>query len=293
MSLGKFAAKLAKKDKSGYTKRVVEEAEVQRKVERMKKDELEKAAKSGTSDEKHYAKQELERRTGNKEMVKELKERQKKFPGLMSDKSLNNRIKANKRKLESSDDVRDSISNEYSRATGEDFRKGGMPKKYAIGGFSGRASGARKAAKAAQQRAMQPKQASIGGLRAQFEAQKRNELQQKLSPTKLGAPASGGSTTNKLTPSQLQTMQARDQQQAASAKPQPKEMYAASPLSTVSKAQKKQTSFVPGEENEMKLKQQAMAQRQSIQARMAKGGVVKKKPAVKKPVAKKPAPKKK
>lgn len=130
-ALGKFVSKLAKKDKSGYTKKVAEEASVQRKVERMKKDELEKTAKSGTSTEKHYAKLELNRRAGNKEMVKELKDRQKKFPGMISDKSLKNRINANKRKLQTSDDMRDSILNEYERGTGENFNRGGMQSKKA------------------------------------------------------------------------------------------------------------------------------------------------------------------
>lgn len=139
MALGKFVAKLAKKDKSGYTKRVVEEEEANQRVIRMKKDQLEETAKKGTKDEKYYAKLELERRAGNKEMVKELKDRQKKFPGLMSDKSLKNRIKANKQKTQTSDDIRDSILNEYERATGtgdmarrDEFRKGGMVKKVAV-----------------------------------------------------------------------------------------------------------------------------------------------------------------
>jgi hypothetical protein len=127
--LGKFVSNLAKKDKSGYTKKVAEEASVQRKMERLKKDELEKKAKSGTPTEKNYAKQELKRRSGNKEMVKELKDRQKKFPGMISDKSLKNRITANKRKLQTSDDMRDSILNEYERGTGENFNRGGTPAK--------------------------------------------------------------------------------------------------------------------------------------------------------------------
>lgn len=135
-TLGKFVSNLAKKDKSGYTKKVAEEASVQRKMERLKKDELEKKAKSGTPTEKNYAKQELNRRATNKETVKELKDRQKKFPGLISDKSLKNRINANRRKLQTSDDMRDSILNEYERATGENFKKGGMPaKKYSVGGM--------------------------------------------------------------------------------------------------------------------------------------------------------------
>lgn len=128
-ALGKFVSKLAKKDKSGYTKKVAEEASVQREMERLKKPELEKKAKSGTATEKNYAKQELDRRAGNKEMVKELKDRQKKFPGMISDKSLKNRINANRRKLQTSDDMRDSILNEYERATGENFNVGGMPAK--------------------------------------------------------------------------------------------------------------------------------------------------------------------
>ena len=138
MALGKYVAKLAKKDPSGYTKRVVEEEEAHQRVIRMKKDKLEETAKKGTKDEKYYAKLELERRAGNKEMVKELKDRQKKFPGLMSDKSLKNRIKANKQKTQTSDDIRDSITNEYERATGtgdharDEFRKGGMVKKVAV-----------------------------------------------------------------------------------------------------------------------------------------------------------------
>jgi hypothetical protein len=71
-----------------------------------------------------------------------------------------------------------------------------------------------------------------------------------------------------------QVATARAQQKKDSSKVLPKDTYATPPSPTI---QKKQTSFVPGEENEIKLKQQAMAKKQSTQARMAKGGMTKKK----------------
>lgn len=129
--VGKYAANLAKKDPSGYTKTVVEQTAVQRIVQRLKKDELETLSKSGSSTEKHYAKLELERRAANKDTAKNLKSRQAK--GELTEKQVKNRMAANKQKLQSSDDMRDSIINEYSRSVGprdeEAFSKGGMPKK--------------------------------------------------------------------------------------------------------------------------------------------------------------------
>lgn len=132
--VGKYAAGLAKKDPSGYTKTVVDNMVVERTVQRLKKDELETLLKSGSSTEKHYAKQELERRSANKDTAKNLKSRQAK--GELTEKQVKNRMAANKQKLQSSDDMRDSILNEYERSVGprdeEAFSKGGMPKKKAI-----------------------------------------------------------------------------------------------------------------------------------------------------------------
>lgn len=133
--VGKYAANLAKKDPSGYTKTVVENTAVERTVQRLKKDELETLSKSGSSTEKHYAKQELERRAANKDTAKKLKSRLAK--GELTEKQVKNRMAANKQKLQSSDDMRDSIINEYRRSVGprddgETFSKGGMPNKKAI-----------------------------------------------------------------------------------------------------------------------------------------------------------------
>jgi hypothetical protein len=129
--VGKYAAGLAKKDTTGHTKTVVENEAVAKTIERLKKDQLEALSKSGTSAEKYYAKQELERRAANKETAKNLKARQAK--GELTEKQVKNRMAANKQKLQSSDDMRDSIIKEYHRAMGprddEAFSKGGMPKK--------------------------------------------------------------------------------------------------------------------------------------------------------------------
>jgi hypothetical protein len=109
-ALGKFAAKVAQRDKSGSVKKVVEQESMQEGMVRMKKADLENVAKTGSSDEKYYAKQELKRRSEG--------------------------IKA-----PSSDSRRDTIQKEidrYSDGAGnkrtpgideDEFRKGGMAKK--------------------------------------------------------------------------------------------------------------------------------------------------------------------
>ena len=109
-ALGKFAAKVAQRDKSGSVKKVVEQESMQEGMVRMKKADLENVAKTGSSDEKYYAKQELKRRS----------------EGL---------------KAPSSDSRRDTIQKEidrYSDGAGnkrtpgideDEFRKGGMAKK--------------------------------------------------------------------------------------------------------------------------------------------------------------------
>lgn len=133
--VGKYAASLAKKDPSGYTKTIVEDSAVKSTVERLKKAELETLLKSGNSLEKYHAKQELERRASNKELSKNLKARQAK--GELTEKQVKNRMAANKQKLQSSEDKLDSIIKEYRRSVGprdddETFSKGGMPNKKAI-----------------------------------------------------------------------------------------------------------------------------------------------------------------
>jgi len=131
-ALGKYAAKLAKKDKSGYTEYIAEDLSVFEKMGRLKKAELEDLAENGTRAEKYYAKNELERRAENKSTVKSLKEREAK--GELTSKQVKNRTEANKQRLPSSDSLRDTVTKEYDRATQDmsEFRKGGMAKKKAI-----------------------------------------------------------------------------------------------------------------------------------------------------------------
>jgi hypothetical protein len=109
-ALGKWASKVASRDKSGSVKKTVEDQSVMEGMVRMKKADLEKAAKNGTATEKYYAKQELKRR-------------------------------ADKVKAPSSDSRRDTIQKEIDRyPTGagnkrtpgiddDEFAKGGMAKK--------------------------------------------------------------------------------------------------------------------------------------------------------------------
>lgn len=109
-ALGKFAAKVAKQDQSGSVRKIVEDQSTMEKMVRMKKADLEDVAKTGSSSEKYYAKQELKRRSEG--------------------------VKA-----PSSDSRRDTIQKEIDRyPTGagnkrspgiddDEFRKGGMVKK--------------------------------------------------------------------------------------------------------------------------------------------------------------------
>jgi len=62
-ALGKFAAKVAQRDKSGSVRKTVEEQSMMEGMVRMKKADLEDVAKTGSTDEKYYAKQELKRRS--------------------------------------------------------------------------------------------------------------------------------------------------------------------------------------------------------------------------------------
>jgi len=137
--LGKFAAKMMKKDKSGVVENEVKHLEKVRQTQTMKRKELEEAAKSKNEDLKSLAKEELRRRGENKTLTKDLKDKQ--ASGKLTEKQVKNRMEANKQKAMGSDSIRDSIQKQYDRMYDtEDFNKGGMVKKkpmaYAKGGMA-------------------------------------------------------------------------------------------------------------------------------------------------------------
>lgn len=133
--LGKFATKAMAKDATGAVKAEVEHLTKMREMLLKKKDELEKIKQSGKEDDKYYSEMELDRRSENKKTVKDLKEKQKE--GKLSEKQVQNRIEANKKKPMSSDSIRDSIRKAADRERDDvddmDFNKGGMVRNKGVG----------------------------------------------------------------------------------------------------------------------------------------------------------------
>ncbi len=109
-ALGKWAAKVAKKDELGAARRTVEEMSIRSDMYRMKKSQLEDIAESGSKEEKLYAKQELKRRA-------------EKGPSMSSDSMRDT--------IQKSVDRSGGAGNKMTPGYDEEFRKGGMVKKKA------------------------------------------------------------------------------------------------------------------------------------------------------------------